>query len=60
MNIVIFGAGAIGSLFGGILAKNNNVYLIGRKNHVKQIRKKGLRVASGAYLYRHRCMGCTC
>ena len=42
MNIVIFGAGAIGSLFGGILAKNNNVYLISRKNHVNQIRKKGL------------------
>ena len=44
MNIVIFGAGAIGSLFGGILAKNNNVYLIGRKNHVEQIRKKGLKI----------------
>ncbi len=44
MNIIIFGAGAIGSLFGGILAKNNNVVLIGRKNHVEQIRKKGLRI----------------
>ncbi len=44
MNIVIFGAGAIGSLFGGILAKNNNIYLIGKKNHVEQIRKKGLRI----------------
>ncbi len=42
MNIVIFGAGAIGSLFGGILAKNNNVFLIGRKNHIEQIKKKGL------------------
>ena len=39
MNIVIFGAGAIGSLFGGILAKNNNVVLIGRKNHVEKIKK---------------------
>ena len=44
MNIIIFGAGAIGSLFGGILAKNNNVYLIGRKKHVEQIRKKGLKI----------------
>jgi 2-dehydropantoate 2-reductase len=44
MNIVIFGAGAIGSLFGGILAKNNNVVLIGRKNHVEQIKKTGLRI----------------
>lgn len=42
MNIVIFGAGAIGSLFGVILTKNNNVVFIGRKNHVEQIRKKGL------------------
>jgi 2-dehydropantoate 2-reductase len=44
MNIVIFGAGAIGSLFGGILAKNNKVFLIGRKNHVEMIRKRGLKI----------------
>lgn len=44
MNIVIFGAGAMGSLFGGILAKHNNVFLIGRKRHVEKIRKNGLKV----------------
>jgi 2-dehydropantoate 2-reductase len=44
MNIVVFGAGAIGSLFGGILAKNNNVVLIGRKDHVEAIRKNGLKI----------------
>jgi 2-dehydropantoate 2-reductase len=42
MNIVVFGAGAIGSLFGGLLSKNNNITLIGRKNHVKAIKSKGL------------------
>jgi 2-dehydropantoate 2-reductase len=42
MNIVIFGAGAIGSLFGAFLSKNNNVLLIGRKPHVSKIKNAGL------------------
>ena len=42
MNILIFGAGAIGSLFGGYLSKRNNVLLIGRKSHVSKIKKSGL------------------
>ena len=42
MNIVIIGAGAIGSLFGALLSKKNNVVLVGRNSHVKAIRKKGL------------------
>ena len=42
MNIVIFGAGAIGSLFGALLSKENNVLLIGRKPHVSAIKKDGL------------------
>jgi len=44
MNIVIFGAGAIGSLFGAMLSKKNNVILVGRKNHVKIINQKGLKI----------------
>lgn len=44
MNILVFGAGAIGSLFGGILSKNNNVVLIGRKKHVEAINKKDLEI----------------
>jgi len=44
MNIVIFGAGAIGSLFGAKLSKKNNVILVGRKNHVKIIGQKGLKI----------------
>jgi 2-dehydropantoate 2-reductase len=44
MNIVILGAGAIGSLFGALLSQNNNVTLIGRPLHIKTIRKKGLKI----------------
>lgn len=44
MNIVIMGAGAIGSLFGGLLSKKNNVMLIGRTSHVNAIRKNGLNI----------------
>ena len=40
MNIVIIGAGAIGSLFGALLSKKNNVLLIGREKHVAAIKKK--------------------
>jgi 2-dehydropantoate 2-reductase len=44
MNIVIFGVGAIGSLFGALLCKKNNVLLIGRKAHVTAIKKNGLKI----------------
>ncbi len=44
MNIVIMGAGAIGSLFGALLFKKNNVTLIGRTAHVKAIRKNSLNI----------------
>jgi 2-dehydropantoate 2-reductase len=44
MNIVVYGAGAIGSLFGAILSKKNNVVLIGRKAHIETINKKGLKI----------------
>ena len=44
MKIVIFGAGAIGSLFGSFLSTNNDITLICRKSHANKIRKSGLRV----------------
>jgi len=44
MNIVVLGAGAIGSLFGALLSKKNNVLLIGRMFHVNAIRKNGLSI----------------
>ena len=50
MNIVILGAGAIGSLFGGLLSKKNNVLLIGRKIHVKAIKENGLKITGKTQL----------
>ena len=44
MNIVILGAGAIGSLFGALLSKKNNVMLIGRPPHVNAIREGSLKI----------------
>ncbi len=39
------GAGSIGSLFGGFLAKNgNDVTLIGREDHINAIRNNGLKI----------------
>ena len=44
MKIVIFGAGAIGSLFGALLSKNNDVLLFGRKSHINKIKCSGLEI----------------
>jgi len=44
MDILVFGAGAIGSLFGGLLSKDNDVVLVGRKSHIDKINKKGLQI----------------
>ena len=44
MNIVIFGAGAIGSLIGAKLSKKNFVILYGRKNHIDEINRNGLEI----------------
>jgi 2-dehydropantoate 2-reductase len=42
MNIVVLGAGAIGSFYGAMLCNKNNVVLVGRKSHVNAIKEKGL------------------
>lgn len=42
MNICIYGAGAIGSLFGAWFSKQNKVTCISRKNHVRAIQTHGL------------------
>ncbi len=44
MNIVVLGAGAIGSLFGGLLSQKNTVVLVGRTPHITAIRKSGLTI----------------
>jgi 2-dehydropantoate 2-reductase len=50
MNIVVFGAGAIGSLFGGLLAKKNTVGFVGRAPHITSIQKKGLTITGNTHL----------
>lgn len=45
MNVVIFGAGSLGSLLGGLLAREHDVTLVGRDPHVSTIKASGLRVS---------------
>lgn len=44
MEIIVLGAGAIGSLYGAKLAAKNGVTLIGRVEHVDAINSQGLRI----------------
>ena len=44
MKVVVLGAGALGSLFGGLLSKKHDVILVGRKAHVQAINSKGLQI----------------
>lgn len=45
MEVIVLGAGALGSLIGGLLAQKYPVTLIGRKEHISAIRERGLRIA---------------
>ena len=45
MNIIVLGAGAIGSLYGAKLSKINDVILISRQAHVDKIANNGLKIA---------------
>lgn len=53
MEIVVFGAGSLGSLIGGLLAREHAVTLVGRDPHMEAIRGSGLRV-TGDYDFRVR------
>ena len=44
MEIIVLGAGAIGSLYGAKLARTNNVTLVGRQDHVRAIEEHGLQI----------------
>jgi 2-dehydropantoate 2-reductase len=44
MEILIFGAGSLGSLLGGLLARPHDVTLVGRDPHVTAVREDGLRI----------------
>lgn len=44
MDVIVFGAGSLGSLIGGLLAREHAVTLVGRNPHVEWIREHGLRI----------------
>ena len=44
VKVLVFGAGAMGSFFGGLLSRRNDVILVGRSEHVAAIRSRGLRI----------------
>jgi len=44
VDILVFGAGAMGSFFGGLLSVRHDVTLIGREDHMKAVRVHGLRM----------------
>ena len=47
MDIVVFGAGSLGSLVGGVLAREHRVTLVGRTRHLEAVNASGLQI-SGA------------
>jgi 2-dehydropantoate 2-reductase len=45
MDVLIFGAGSLGSLVGGLLSTAHDVTLVGRDPHVEAVRTDGLRIS---------------
>lgn len=45
MEILVFGAGAMGSLLGGLLSVHQRVVLVGRREHMEAIASHGLRIS---------------
>jgi 2-dehydropantoate 2-reductase len=43
--IIVLGAGAIGSTYGGLLSRNHDVILVGNKLHVDAVNSHGLRIS---------------
>ncbi|RAW44635.1 2-dehydropantoate 2-reductase [Halorubrum sp. 48-1-W] len=44
MEVLVYGAGALGSLVGGLLARAHEVTLVGRNTHMRRVREEGLRI----------------
>ncbi|MCU4753575.1 2-dehydropantoate 2-reductase [Halobacteria archaeon AArc-curdl1] len=44
MEIVVFGAGSLGSLIGGVLATEHDVTLVARESHARAIERTGLKL----------------
>lgn len=48
MDVAVFGAGSLGSLLGGLLARQGEVTLVGRQAHMRAVAADGLRI-TGEY-----------
>ncbi len=53
MRVLVFGAGAMGSFFGGLLSRRNDVTLVCRRDHADAIRRAGLRITGKTSLIAH-------
>ncbi|UCD92814.1 MAG: 2-dehydropantoate 2-reductase [Methanobacteriota archaeon] len=53
MRVIVFGAGALGSLIGGLLSQKNEVIFVGRKQHLDAIQRDGLRIKGTTELVVH-------
>lgn len=53
MRFLVFGAGALGSLVGGLLSRRHETILVGRTAHVEAIRRHGLRITGTSDLVVH-------
>ncbi|QHS18084.1 ketopantoate reductase family protein [haloarchaeon 3A1-DGR] len=53
MRILVFGAGSLGSLIGGLLARAHDVTLVGRDPHMRRVREDGLRIEGAIEAHTH-------
>jgi 2-dehydropantoate 2-reductase len=53
MEVLVYGAGALGSLIGGLLARAHDVTLVGRDPHMRRVREDGLRIEGEADTHVH-------
>ncbi|MDD5778085.1 MAG: 2-dehydropantoate 2-reductase [Candidatus Thermoplasmatota archaeon] len=53
MNVIVYGAGALGSFFGGLLSTQHQVTLVGRPAHVQAVKREGLRISGETSLVAH-------
>jgi 2-dehydropantoate 2-reductase len=54
MRLMVFGAGALGSVVAARLAEHHTVSLVGRREHVEAIRSRGLRITGHTELVQTR------
>ncbi|MEX2721198.1 MAG: ketopantoate reductase family protein [Candidatus Wukongarchaeota archaeon] len=55
LNVTIFGAGAVGSMLGGVIIKHEGkavVNLVGRKPHMEAVDRSGLTIEFGNRLFK--------